>query len=93
MMELKWTTEICDSVNQKGNSSGDRWMKIEKLWGGRFEELPPKEIVDFLSGRDVKGIPPCDERLIPYDLWGNRAHLLMLCRQGDCLQTGWKENS
>lgn len=57
-------------------------MKVEKLWGGRFEELPPKEMVDFLSGRDVKGIPPCDERLIPYDLWGNRAHLLMLCRQG-----------
>ena len=56
-------------------------MKIEKLWGGRFEELPPKEIVDFLSGRDVRGTPPCDERLIPYDLWGNRAHLLMLYRQ------------
>ncbi len=57
-------------------------MKIEKLWGGRFEELPSEEIVEFLSGRDVKGLPPCDERLIPYDLWGNRAHLLMLCRQG-----------
>jgi len=57
-------------------------MKVEKLWGGRFEELPSKEIVDFLSGRDVKGIPPCDERLIPYDLWGNRAHLLMLCQKG-----------
>ncbi len=57
-------------------------MKIEKLWGGRFEELPSKETVDFLSGRDVKGIPPCDERLIPYDLWGSRAHVLMLCRQG-----------
>jgi argininosuccinate lyase len=57
-------------------------MKVEKLWGGRFEELPPKEIVDFLSGRDVRGIPSCDERLIPYDLWGNRAHLLMLCQQG-----------
>jgi argininosuccinate lyase len=56
-------------------------MKIEKLWGARFEELPPAEMVDFLSGRDVKGIPPCDERLIPYDLWGNRAHVLMLCRQ------------
>jgi argininosuccinate lyase len=56
-------------------------MKIEKLWGGRFEELPSQEMVDFLSGRDVKGIPPCDERLIPYDLWGNRAHVLMLCRQ------------
>ena len=57
-------------------------MKVDKLWGGRFEELPSKEMVDFLSGRDVKGIPPCDERLIPYDLWGNRAHVLMLCRQG-----------
>lgn len=57
-------------------------MKIEKLWGGRFEELPSEEIVEFLSGRDVKGLPPCDERLIPYDLWGNRAHLLMLCKQG-----------
>ena len=57
-------------------------MKIEKLWGGRFEELPSKEMVDFLSGRDVRGLPPCDERLIPYDLWGNRAHVLMLCHQG-----------
>jgi argininosuccinate lyase len=57
-------------------------MKIDKLWGGRFEELPSKETVDFLSGRDVKGIPPCDERLVPYDLWGNRAHVLMLCHQG-----------
>ncbi len=57
-------------------------MKIEKLWGGRFEELPPKEIVDFLSGRDVRGIPPCDERLISYDLWGSRAHVLMLCKRG-----------
>ena len=56
-------------------------MKIEKLWGGRFEELPSKEMVDFLSGRDVKGIPPCDERLTPYDLWGNRAHVLMLSHQ------------
>jgi argininosuccinate lyase len=56
-------------------------MKIERLWGARFEELPSKEMVDFLSGRDVRGIPPCDERLIPYDLWGSRAHVLMLCQQ------------
>ncbi len=56
-------------------------MKVKRLWGGRFEELPSKEMVDFLSGRDVKGIPPCDERLISYDLWGNRAHVLMLCQQ------------
>ena len=57
-------------------------MRVEKLWGGRFEELPSKEMVEFLSGRDVRGIPPCDERLVPYDLWGDRAHVLMLCRQG-----------
>ncbi len=57
-------------------------MKIEKLWGGRFKELPPKEIIEFLSGRDVKGIPPCDERLISYDIWGNMAHALMLFKQG-----------
>ncbi len=64
---------------------GDDWevtVKIDRLWGGRFEELPSREMVEFLSGRDVRGIPPCDERLIPYDLWGDRAHILMLCRQG-----------
>ena len=57
-------------------------MKVEKLWGGRFEGLPSQELVDFLSGRDVRGLSPCDERLIAYDLWGSRAHVLMLCRQG-----------
>ena len=65
-------------------------MKIDKLWGGRFEEVPSQEMVDFLSGRDVKGIPPCDERLIPYDAWGNRAHVLMLCRQGILLKQDGK---
>jgi argininosuccinate lyase len=57
-------------------------MAIGKLWGGRFEDLPPQQIIDFLSGRDVRGTSPCDARLIPYDLWGSRAHTLMLCRQG-----------
>lgn len=56
-------------------------MKIEKLWGGRFKEMPSKEMIDFLSGRDVTTLPPCDERLIPYDLWGSRAHVLMLVKQ------------
>jgi argininosuccinate lyase len=57
-------------------------MKINKLWGGRFEKLPSKDMVSFLSGRDVKGLPPCDEVLVPYDLWGSRAHVIMLCHQG-----------
>jgi argininosuccinate lyase len=60
----------------------DHSMKIEKLWGGRFEEIPSKEMVDFLSGRDVRGTPPRDELLFSYDLRGSRAHVLMLCRQG-----------
>ena len=59
-----------------------RMKKIGKLWGGRFDRLPSQEIIDFLSGRDVRGLPPCDERLIPYDVWGSRAHALMLCHQG-----------
>lgn len=57
-------------------------MQIQKLWGERFEKMPTQEMVNFLSGRDVKGIPPSDERLIPYDLWGSRAHVLMLYQQG-----------
>ncbi len=56
-------------------------MKVDKLWGGRFKEMPSWEMIDFLSGRDVKGVPPCDERLILYDIWGNRAHVLMLYKQ------------
>ena len=35
----------------------------------------------FTSGRDVRGTPPADERLIPYDLWGSRAHVVMLAKQ------------
>lgn len=57
-------------------------MKMGRLWGGRFEASPSEEIIGFLSGRDVRGVPPSDERLIPYDLWGSRAHVLMLCHGG-----------
>jgi len=56
--------------------------KIGKLWGGRFNVLPSQEIINFLSGRDVRELPPCDERLIPYDLWGSRAHAVMLSQRG-----------
>jgi argininosuccinate lyase len=57
-------------------------MKVKKLWGGRFQEMPSEAMVNFLSGRDIRGIPPCDEQLVPYDLWGSRAHVFMLYRQG-----------
>lgn len=56
-------------------------MKIERLWGSRLKEKPDDEFIKFISGRDIRGLPPCDEILIPFDIWGNRAHTVMLWRQ------------
>lgn len=56
-------------------------MKTDKLWGKRFSKPPSPLAEVFTSGRDVRGIPPADERLIPYDLWGSRAHVVMLNQQ------------
>lgn len=57
-------------------------MKVQKLWGERLEKETPQRVIDFLSGRDVRGVPPCDEVLIPYDIWGSKAHTIMLWKQG-----------
>ncbi len=54
---------------------------MKRLWGKRFEKEPAALAEIFTSGRDVRGTPPADERLIPYDLWGSRAHVVMLVRQ------------
>jgi argininosuccinate lyase len=54
---------------------------MAKLWGKRFEKEASALAEAFTSGRDVRGVPPADERLIPYDLWGSRAHVVMLARQ------------
>jgi argininosuccinate lyase len=73
-------------------------MKVERLWGSRLNEAPDKEFIKFISGRDIQGLPPCDELLIPFDIWGNRAHTIMLWKQGIIAQkdahliiTGLKE--
>ena len=57
-------------------------MKVERLWGARLKEKPDEEFIKFISGRDIQGLPPCDETLIPFDIWGNRAHAAMLGKQG-----------
>jgi len=57
-------------------------MSVERLWGSRLQEESDEEFIRFISGRDVRGLPPCDEALIPYDIWGSRAHAVMLWRQG-----------
>ena len=54
---------------------------MKRLWGKRFQKGPSALAEAFTSGRDVHGIPPADERLIPYDLWGSRTHVVMLARQ------------
>lgn len=56
-------------------------MKADKLWGKRFKKPPAPITEAFTTGRDVRAIPPADERLLPYDLWGSRAHVVMLCCQ------------
>ena len=55
---------------------------MKRLWGKRFEKQPSALAEAFTSGRDVRGVPAADERLIPYDLWGSRAHVVMLAGQG-----------
>jgi argininosuccinate lyase len=57
-------------------------MKAERLWGKRFEKAPSPLAQKFTSGRDVQGKPAADERLIPYDIWGSRAHVVMLAKAG-----------
>ncbi len=57
-------------------------MKIDKLWGSRLKKGSAKSLLEFTSGRDVKYTQPCDQRLIPYDVWGSRAHAIMLWKQG-----------
>ncbi len=57
-------------------------MAKKPVWA--HKELPgdSKFNLAYCSGRDVHSIPMADEELIPYDIWTNEAHCLMLyqCR-------------
>ncbi|HUJ76156.1 MAG TPA: argininosuccinate lyase, partial [bacterium] len=53
-----------------------------QIWGGHLA-LPPDELMlRFCAGRDVQPLPMADAELLPFDLWTNRAHAIMLQRQG-----------
>jgi argininosuccinate lyase len=56
-------------------------MKIDKLWGSRLQKNPAEGLLAFTVGRDMQPTPPYDERLLLYDLWGSRAHAIMLWKQ------------
>lgn len=49
-----------------------------QVWGKRLSDAPDRLALAFTSGRDVAGLPPADELLLPYDIWTNLAHVRML---------------
>lgn len=56
--------------------------QTNKLWGAAFTVKPSEAVIAFTAGRDVAGVPPADAALIPYDLWVNKAHAVMLGKTG-----------
>jgi argininosuccinate lyase len=56
--------------------------KIYKLWGAAFKKTTKKSTIKFTAGRDVYPRKPADYNLLPYDLWGSKAHCVMLYKQG-----------
>lgn len=53
-----------------------------QIWASRLKEAPSSLNILYCSGRDVVSRPPADEILIPYDIWLNRSHVLMLAKHG-----------
>tara|TARA_Y100001947_G_scaffold105991_1_gene90645 strand:- start:247 stop:1740 length:1494 start_codon:yes stop_codon:yes gene_type:complete len=53
-----------------------------QIWGSHLKYQPDEQNVLFCAGRDVQELPMADELLLPYDIWTNRAHCIMLQRQG-----------
>jgi len=56
--------------------------KQKQVWGSHLNKLPYEQNVLFCAGRDVQPLPMADEILLPYDIWTNRAHCIMLHKQG-----------
>lgn len=56
-------------------------LTIDTLWGDRLRQEAADGLLAFTSGRDVRPTPPYDERLILYDIWGSKAHAIMLWKQ------------
>ncbi len=52
------------------------------LWGAAFGKAPSDTVLSFTAGRDVAGVSPADIELLPYDVWCNQAHVVMLVHTG-----------
>ena len=64
--------DLLDRLQGQQQSAG-------RLYGNRLVS-PTPEIVAFMAGWDVVGKGAADQSLVPFDLWVNRAHALMLVR-------------
>ncbi|MGK0289829.1 MAG: argininosuccinate lyase [bacterium] len=53
-----------------------------QIWGDHLEKTPDTANVQFCAGRDVNAIPMADEVLLPFDIWTNLAHSIMLHQVG-----------
>ncbi len=56
--------------------------KQSQIWGKHLSNPPDEQNVLFCAGRDVQEIPMADQILLPFDIWTNRAHCIMLHKQG-----------
>ncbi len=54
----------------------------QPIWAKRMGEGPDPAALAYCAGRDVVGREAADARLIPWDIWTNRAHVLMLAEGG-----------
>ena len=64
--------------------------KRSQIWGNHLSNPPDEQNVLFCAGRDVHDIPMADQILLPFDIWTNRAHCIMLHKQeiisANCLE-------
>ena len=51
------------------------------VWAGRIKGQPDPTNLAYCAGRDVVSRPMADAALVPYDIWLNQAHALMLHQQ------------
>jgi len=56
--------------------------KQTTIWQARMRRPPSARHVAYSAGWDVRERPMADAALIPYDLWVNQAHALMLRQTG-----------
>ena len=55
--------------------------KRSQIWGNHLSSPADEQNVLFCAGRDVQEIPMADQILLPFDIWTNRAHCIMLQKQ------------